>query len=81
MQRSPKFAENILERYGNKPEDVQEEVLMFGCPYCGHISPDHRWTPPGDCLIEGCDCPNILEMCDQETARATRAAICEVLTA
>jgi carboxylesterase type B len=81
MERSPKFAENILGRYGGRAEDVQEEILRFGCPYCGHPTFDHRWAPPLPCLEPGCDCTDGEKACEQESEADTRAAIYEVLTA
>jgi hypothetical protein len=78
MERSPKFAENILARYGGKSEDIQDEILMFGCPYCGCASFDHRWIGDGACLT--CDdCITLLMACSQESEDQTRAAIYEVL--
>jgi len=81
MQRSPYFASNIINQYGGKSEDIQEEVLALGCPFCGHINPDHRWVAPFSCLITGCECTSVTEACEQEDELATRAAIYEVLTA
>ena len=32
------------------------EVVMFACPVCGHITPDHSWSGPNVCLKEDCPC-------------------------
>ena len=37
------------------------EVTMFACPNCGHITPDHRWSAPLNCLKEDCPCETIPE--------------------
>lgn len=82
MQRSIKFAENIISQYGGRTEDVQEEVLMFGCPFCGHINPDHRWSEPFNCLVPECDCDgSAFQEPYPEDSEETRAAIYQVLTA
>jgi hypothetical protein len=52
--RSPHFAENVVKSgYG---DDTVDELYDFSCPFCGHITPDHSWSPPSTCLVEGCEC-------------------------
>jgi hypothetical protein len=35
------------------------EIEMFACPNCGHITPDHRWSEPFNCLVPECPCEAI----------------------
>lgn len=34
---------------------ILDEVIALACPFCGHITPDHSWTPNQDgihvCLV------------------------------
>lgn len=39
--------------------DIIEEIRMFACPNCGHITPDHRWSAPFECLKPECPCEAI----------------------
>jgi hypothetical protein len=74
--RLPEFEANIRKMAdGASPEGI-EEILMFGCPVCGHITPDHRWSDPFDCLIPGCGCTGIpAEVDELGTTNAIRAAL------
>ena len=37
-------------------DEIKEEILLFACPWCGHIMPDHKWTEPMTCLRDNCTC-------------------------
>jgi hypothetical protein len=55
----PEFGATIRKMAEGRDPEGLREILMFGCPVCGHITPDHRWSEPFNCLIDGCKCTGI----------------------
>lgn len=57
---SPVIAAALAGRPYEDIVGIAKEVLMFACPVCGHITPDHRWAPDlsgnQGCLKDGCEC-------------------------
>jgi len=62
----PTFEANIMAPVDKAIEDdrsiediagIIDEIKMFACPICGHITPDHSWIgDPMACLKPGCPC-------------------------
>ena len=75
MNTLPNFAANIMKPINKAIEDdrsiediagIIEEIRMFACLICGHITPDHRWTPPHTCLKADCECTGVIPEWDEQ---------------